>query len=84
MSNIRKFIVLVFTVLLVTSFQFNGSLTKKINNNSSFFNNIVEKISIPEANAAPLEPCTSWGCPGGWDMCAEINGSIWCFTRINW
>ena len=50
MSNTRKFIVLIFTVMLVISLQFNTSITKGMENGFSFLK-MMDNIFVHKSNA---------------------------------
>ncbi len=50
MSNAKKFLIIIFTVMLVISLQFNTSLTHKMNNGFSL-KQLMENIFVPEAYA---------------------------------
>ncbi len=51
MSKAKKFLIIVFTIMLVISLQFNTSLTHKMNNGFSLMQ-LMENIFVPEANAS--------------------------------
>jgi len=50
MSNTKKFFIIVFTVMLVISLQFNTALTHKMNNGFSL-TQLMENIFVPEVYA---------------------------------
>ncbi len=86
MSNTKKFLIIVFTVMLIISLQFNTSLTHKMNNGFSL-TQLIENIFMPNAYATFggknyynfYLPCFANGqmgtlvdCdPGGQDYCRE-------------
>jgi len=79
MSNTKKFLIIVFTVMLVISLQFNTSLTHKMNNGFSL-TQLMENIFVPDATASTitnlctehiaryhcLETGTFWVCIFDW------------------
>ena len=69
MSNAKKFLIIVFTVMLVISLQFNTALTHKMNNGFSL-TQLMENIFVPDAYASS----------GDWYACFYWEDSL----RIGW
>ncbi|EHO41309.1 hypothetical protein Calab_1691 [Caldithrix abyssi DSM 13497] len=83
MSNVKKFLIIVFTVMLVISLQFNTPLTHKMNNGFSV-TQLMNNLFVPEAYATQAGWCKDMGCRSGDYFCAFIvfpDGMGTCYDR---
>ncbi|WP_150109265.1 hypothetical protein [Caldithrix abyssi] len=83
MSNAKKFLIIVFTVMLVISLRFNTSLTHKMDNGFSL-TQLVENIFVPEVYATfggygckAKSGCGHVECTGT-DTCEANDHSVTC------
>ncbi|MHB2153954.1 hypothetical protein ACX8XN_06115 [Calditrichota bacterium GD2] len=77
MSNAKKFLIIVFTVMLVISLQFNTSLTHKMNNGFTL-TQLMENIFVPEAYATKNYCRFLNACMGGPVYCGFNSNGVPC------